>query len=196
MGRPCFVPSVALTFDDGPDPDGTPVLLDLLSQLEAHATFFPIADRAVAQPRLIARMLADGHVVGVHCEQHLRHSRCDLDSVRVDTGRALSALRSLGAQPSLWRTPWGDLAPWSQQVAAEHKLRIVGWKTDTHDWRGDAAVTMFERVRPHLSDGTVVLAHDGIGPGARRRTIHETIEFVRLIGAYSSGRQLQLRALG
>ncbi len=187
--------SLSLTFDDGPDPRGTPELLDLLSQLGAHATFFPIAVRAVAQPRLIARILAAGHAVGVHCDQHLRHSERDLDSLRVDTARALSALHSLGAKPSLWRTPWGDLAPWSEQVAAEHQLRIVGWTTDTHDWRGDAAAAMFEHVRPDLHDGAVVLAHDGIGPGARRSSIRQTIELVRLIGSYASSRRLQLRAL-
>ncbi len=186
---------ISLTFDDGPDPAGTPELLDVLCKLEARATFFPIAAKAAAQPRLIARMLAHGHAIGVHCHEHVRHSESDLHSVRADTRRALSALRSLGAEPSLWRTPWGDLAPWSQQIAAEHQLRIVGWSADTQDWRGDSADTMFERVKPNLRDGAVVLAHDGIGPGALRRTIRETIEFVRLVGRHAAGQRLQLQAM-
>jgi peptidoglycan/xylan/chitin deacetylase (PgdA/CDA1 family) len=189
------VPSLSLTFDDGPDPDGTPVLLDLLSDLGARATFFPIAPRAAQHPALIARALAEGHAVGLHCERHVRHSEQDLESVREDTVRALARLRSLGAQPVLWRTPWGDLAPFSSQLATEHELRLVGWTVDTHDWRGDAASDMFERVRAELHDRAVVLAHDGIGPGARRSTVEQTIELVRLIAADAAERGLRIEAL-
>jgi peptidoglycan-N-acetylglucosamine deacetylase len=189
------VPRIALTFDDGPDPRWTADLLDLLLAVEAHATFFPLAGRAAKHPRLVGRMLEEGHTVGVHCDRHLRHSDRDLDSLRVDTASALRALRSLGADPALWRTPWGDLAPFSAQVAAEYGLRIVGWTVDTHDWRGDSASEMFEQARPELREGAVVLAHDAIGPGSLRSTARETVEFVRLLGAYADDRGLKLQAL-
>lgn len=186
---------ISLTFDDGPDPRWTPLLLELLRRLDARATFFPISGRAAAHPHLIARMLDDGHAVGVHCDQHVRHSERDLVSLRADTTRAVKVLRTLGAEPSLWRTPWGELAPFTEQVATEQHLRIVGWTVDTHDWRGDFATAMFEHAQPDLSDGAVVLAHDGIGPGARRCTLRETLEFVRLTGAHARRHGLQLRAL-
>jgi peptidoglycan/xylan/chitin deacetylase (PgdA/CDA1 family) len=189
------VPSLSLTFDDGPDPKGTPALLDLLSELGARATFFPIAARAAAHPELIARTLETGHRIGVHCERHVRHSEQDLESVRADTERALERLHCLGASPALWRTPWGDLAPFSEQIASECGLRLVGWTVDTHDWRGDLADDMFERIRPELSDQAIVLAHDGIGPGARRSTVEQTIELVRLIAADAGQRGLALEAL-
>lgn len=189
------MPSLFLTFDDGPDPEWTPVLLDLLADLGAGAAFFPIASRAAAQPGLVARMLAEGHTVGVHCDQHVRHSERDRDCVRADTARALRTLRSLGAEPELWRTPWGDLAPWSEPLAVECRLRLVGWSVDTHDWRGDAAGRMFEDVAPDLDDGAIVLAHDGIGPGALRSTSEETIELVRLIASHAGRRGLRLGAL-
>jgi hypothetical protein len=69
---------VALTFDDGPDERVTPRLLDLLAQAGAKATFFPIAPRAAAQPGLIARMLAEGHTVGLHCDEHVRYSEREI----------------------------------------------------------------------------------------------------------------------
>jgi peptidoglycan-N-acetylglucosamine deacetylase len=186
------VPGILLTFDDGPDPTWTPQLLDLLGELGARAAFFPIAPRAAAHPQLIRRMLAEGHVVGLHCHEHVRHSERDADWVRADSARGLRALRSLGARPTLWRTPWGVTAPWSRQIAAENRLEVLHWTVDTHDWRGDPAPEMFERVRPQLQGEAVVLAHDGIGPGARRSTAHETLELVRLIGQYAGERGLRL----
>ena len=85
--------SLALTFDDGPDPVWTGRMLDVLSQLGARATFFPIAPRAVAQPAVIKRMVADGHSVGLHCDEHIRHSTRDAAWGCADTERALGRLR-------------------------------------------------------------------------------------------------------
>lgn len=186
---------VSLTFDDGPDPEWTPRLLDLLADLGARATFFPIAPRASAHPRLVHRMLEEGHTVGLHCDRHVRHSDQDEQSVRADTVRALGRLRALGAEPTLWRTPWGDRALFSERLAAEHGLRIVGWTADTHDWRGDSARQMFDSIRVQLRTGAVVLAHDGIGPGALRDSSRDTIELVALIDTYTRAHGLRLEAM-
>ena len=187
--------SLALTFDDGPDGRHTPLLLDLLRAARVTATFFLIAPRAAEHPAVIQRILDEGHAIGVHCHQHLRHSARDRSWCRQDTDLALGRLRGLGADPVLWRTPWGDLAPWSEQVARERGLRLVGWTVDTHDWRGDSAEEMFSATRPSLTDGAIVLAHDGIGPGARRRSVEETIGYVRLVIEHALGRGIRLRSL-
>ncbi len=187
--------TMALTFDDGPDPVWTPRLLDLLGRLGARVTFFPIAPRAAAQPELIARMLAEGHAIGLHCDEHVRHSTRDIDWLRRDTARALERLSALGVTPSLWRTPWGDIAPWSEVIAAEFGLQIVGWTVDTHDWRGDAAADMFAASRASLCDQAIVLAHDGIGPGALRADAAQTVEYVTLAATDARRRGLRLEAL-
>jgi peptidoglycan/xylan/chitin deacetylase (PgdA/CDA1 family) len=189
------VSALSLTFDDGPDAVWTPQLLDVLRDGEAQATFFPISGRAERHPGLIARMQAEGHAVGLHCDEHVRHSSRGIGWLRRDTKRALSALGRVGVRPRLWRTPWGDLAPWSEQVAAEHGLRLVGWTADTHDWRGDRAKNMYASLRARLDNGAVVLAHDGIGPGARRTGVAETIEFVRLVIAHAKSTGIRLEAL-
>ncbi len=187
--------SLALTFDDGPDPNGTPKLLASLTRLGARATFFPIAARAAAHPDLIERMLRDGHCVGVHCDQHVRHSERQAGWVRRDTERALSLLRSVGVSPTLWRTPWGEHAPFSADIARHHGLQIIGWTVDTHDWRGDSAETMFASVESGLRDGAVVLAHDGIGPGAGRSSVDQTIALVELVAEHARRTGLALEAL-
>lgn len=191
------VGAIALTFDDGPDPEWTPRLLDLLAEQvpSIRATFFPIASRAVAHPKLMGRIIAEGHTVGLHCDEHVRHSTRDVAWGRADTQRALERLGAVGVAPRLWRTPWGDEAPWTSDVAEEHGLRLVGWTADTRDWRGDPAREMFEAVRARLQPGAVVLAHDGIGPGARRTDARETLGFVRLAARYARTLGLAMASL-
>lgn len=191
------VGEIALTFDDGPDVDWTPQLLDALAERDppARATFFPIAPRASAQPELMARIVDEGHAVGLHCDEHVRHSTRDAAWVRADTERALERLASVGVTPRLWRTPWGDEAPWTPAVADEHGLRIVGWTADTGDWRGDAARDMLDAVRARLQPGAIVLAHDGIGPGARRADARETVRFTRLCARHVEALGLRMTSL-
>jgi peptidoglycan/xylan/chitin deacetylase (PgdA/CDA1 family) len=189
------VGSVALTFDDGPDRTWTLRLLELLRALEVRATFFAITPRAAAAPELLARIRDDGHTIGLHCYEHVRHSERDLDWLRDDTRAALDGLAAAGVRPTLWRTPWGDTAPWTSTVACEHELRMIGWTADTHDWRGDSAERMLEDTRAQLVDGAIVLAHDGVGPGARRDGAAETIRYVELAAAHVRARGLGLEAL-
>jgi peptidoglycan/xylan/chitin deacetylase (PgdA/CDA1 family) len=189
------VPALALTFDDGPDPVWTPRLLDLLRALGACATFFPIAARAAEHAAIIERMGAEGHAIGLHCDQHVRHSERDVAWLERDTDTALRRLAGLGVTPTFWRTPWGDTAPWSTQVARDRDLRLIGWTTDTHDWRGDATSEMFEGTREALTDGAIVLAHDGLGPGARRQSVEATLDYVELLAEYARDRGLRLEAL-
>lgn len=186
---------LSLTFDDGPDPGGTPAVLDALARADARATFFVIAPRAAAHPDLMARIAAEGHALGLHCDEHLRHSERDEHWCATDTRLALDRLAALDVVPRLWRTPWGDTAPWTAEIAAAHGLALVGWTVDTHDWRGDDAATMFAATRPGLQAGAVVLAHDGIGPGARREDARETVAYVSLAAAHSRRHELALTAL-
>ncbi len=190
-----MVQALALTYDDGPDGRYTPSLLDLLARGGAQATFFPIAPRAAEHPALIERMLADGHSVGLHCDRHVRHSGQDAGWCRRDTERALGRLRGLGVTPSVWRTPWGDTAPWTARIAADHGLRLVGWSVDTHDWRGDSATAMFAATRDSLTTGAIVLAHDGIGPGARRLNAEATLAYTEMAIGHARRHGLALRPL-
>ena len=187
--------TVALTFDDGPDEVYTPRLLDLLSRAGATATFFPIAPRAEAQPALIERMLGDGHTVGVHCDVHEHYTEHDQTWCEDDVDRALERLRTLGADPAHWRTPYGDLTPWIHAVAAKRGLQLVGWDVDTGDWRGTSGSKMFAATRNELVPGAIVLAHDGIGPGAKRIDAAETLAYVQLVIAYARERELKLAGL-
>jgi peptidoglycan/xylan/chitin deacetylase (PgdA/CDA1 family) len=189
------VQTLALTFDDGPDGDGTALVLDALARHVARATFFVIAPRASAHPELVARIVSDGHTIGLHCDEHVRHSERDAEWCAADTRRALGRLRELGIAPTLWRTPWGDTAPWTEQIATDHNLTIIGWTVDTHDWRGDDAERMYADTRGRLHGGAIVLAHDGLGPGAARDRVEETAAYVEMVAEHGRRHGLGLAAL-
>jgi peptidoglycan/xylan/chitin deacetylase (PgdA/CDA1 family) len=184
-----------LTFDDGPDPRWTRRLLDVLAAAAARASFFPIASRAAACPDLIARMRSEGHQIGLHCDQHVRHSARSEAWLMADTERALECLASVGVAPTRWRTPWGDIASSTRTVAKAHGLAVIGWTVDTYDWRGDSAATMFASTRDRLTETAIVLAHDGIGPGARREDPRETVEYVLRVVEFARQAGLRLESL-
>ena len=177
--------SVELTFDDGPDPVWTPAVLAALSGSSLQATFFVIARRAAAHPRLVAAIRSAGHAVELHCHEHVRHTEVSRSAIEEDTRRAVATLGALGVHPQRWSTPWGVHAPWTQEIAAAHDLQLCGWDVDTHDWRGDGAEEMLAAVGPDLHEGAVVLLHDGLGPGALRLGCEETVRFTQMIAAES-----------
>ncbi len=168
----------ALTFDDGPNPVWTPRILDALHRAGIRATFFLIAPCALAHPHIVSSMLEAGHGVELHCTEHVRHTHRSRKEVEVDTREGLAILRSLGVEPRLWRTPWGILAPWTEEVAGEFELALAPWTADTHDWRGDGASEMLRSTEPLLGPGSIVLMHDGLGPGSLRAGCEETVSLV------------------
>ncbi|MBA2347931.1 MAG: polysaccharide deacetylase family protein, partial [Solirubrobacterales bacterium] len=169
---------MALTFDDGPDPEWTPLLLDALGVHDVHATFFVMGGAAARHPDLIERTRAAGHDVQLHCHEHHRHTDVDRDALERDTDSALSVLAERGVEPSRWRTPWGVLGPWTQELARARGLTLTHWTADTEDWAGDPAPLLLDRVLGALRPGAIVLAHDGLGPGARRAGCEETVALV------------------
>jgi len=167
-----------LTFDDGPHPVWTPRVLAALQSCDASATFFVHAAQAERHVRLVEKILHGGHEIGLHCWRHLRHGRHSAAVIEADTNRALEALGGVGVHPCWWRVPWGQLGPSTPRIARTRGLRVIGWDLDTHDWRGDRAVTMLEHVTPGLRPGAIVLMHDGLGPGARRTLCGETVRLL------------------
>jgi peptidoglycan-N-acetylglucosamine deacetylase len=180
---------LALTFDDGPDPRGTPVVLDALAAAGVRATFFVLGEQVVRWPELLGEVIAAGHEVEVHGFGHPRHPDSTRAAIEADLEAALAVLGEHGLAPGWWRAPWGHLAEFTPELAAEHDLRLAGWTLDTKDWRGDTAAEMLARLR--LEPGAVVLAHDGIGAGARRETASATAALIGPLVAAARARGLE-----
>ena len=151
-------------------------MLGALARAGVRATFFVLGERVVEHPGLLDEVLAAGHAVEVHGFGHLRHPECTREEVAADLDRALEALAAREVAPAWWRVPWGYLAEFTAEVARERGLRLAGWDVDSHDWHGDGPEEMLRALT--LRQGSIVLAHDGIGAGARRATAEATAALV------------------
>ena len=187
-------PTVALTFDDGPWPEGTLRLLDVLAQHDVRATFFVWGQQASAYPDVVRQTIEAGHSVQPHCWEHTSHGDMTPQQIQADIDAVMALLRELGAaSPHLWRPPWGQwLWGATRELASERGLQLAGWTIDTADFRGNAATTMEAAVATGLDAAAdnaadaVVLMHDSpIEPGqwANRQDVSETVELVRRLVA-------------
>lgn len=185
--------TVALTYDDGPDRVWTPRVLAALRRRGARATFFVQARRAADRRDLIEEMVAEGHEVGFHCLDHVRHSERSWNGVAADLEIGMGMLASLEIEPRAWRAPWGIETDATRTLAGSHGLRLWGWNVDTHDWRGDPAVKMSAALSAQggLREGDVLLMHDGLGPGARREGCAETVALTEMLLASAAEADLE-----
>lgn len=153
---------IYLTFDDGPDPDWTPQILDLLAQARMHATFFAIGASAQRQPALMRSVAAAGHAIGNHTFSHrhpwLMRSRAARAQVR-DGARALSDV--LGREPLFYRPPHGRARPCMTDEARLHGERMVMWNRSAIDWGWFGTATRIAERLGRVRAGDVVLMHDG-----------------------------------
>ena len=152
----------ALTFDDGPHPQGTPRVLAELERRGATAAFFLAGEQVERFPALAAEVAAAGHEVGVHCHRHRNLMRLTPRQVRDDVARAASAIAgATGREPRLYRPPYGILTAAALAAARAHRWRTVLWTSDGHDWQARATPrSIAARVLARLEGGGVVLLHD------------------------------------
>lgn len=153
---------VALTFDDGPDLQRTPAVLDLLARQGVRATFFVVGARAEAHPELVRRMVAEGHVVGNHSYTHswrfpLRSLGRTMEELR-RTGEVLH--RITGRQPRLFRPPFGVTNPTIARAVRRLGLDPVGWSIRSLDTMGQSPERVAARILRRLHPGAVILLHD------------------------------------
>ena len=154
---------VALTFDDGPSPEHTPKILDLLDAARVKATFFVIGKKALAHPETVREIAARGHAVGVHGHEHDRFlSLRTPERVSDDLERCIDAVESItGARPLLYRPPVGLTSPRIARALSFFDVTVVGWSVRALDGRkGAKPDRVAARVVPRLGDGAIVLLHD------------------------------------
>ncbi len=160
-------PVMYLTFDDGPHPNYTPQVLDILFRYGAKATFFVLGSLAERYPDIIQRIVAEGHTVANHTWNHENLAGLPQDVFDDTVGRTQDLLGAL-ATPCL-RPPYGTIDAFTRDWAANHGLQIALWNVDPADWRSPPAAQIAQHVTEHAHDGGVVLLHDG--GGNRTQTI-------------------------
>lgn len=177
---PAHCGAVALTFDDGPHPEVTPRLLDLLARSGATATFFVIGEHVRRHPALVARLVAEGHSLGLHSDTHDRRFNC-WSSARVrrdlDACAAACADATGQAPPRLFRPPVGLKNPLVGAVAQSLGLTCVTWMVRGRDTGNSNAQRVIARLEPGLVSGGILLLHDGCEPRhpAKRQVCLEVV---------------------
>jgi peptidoglycan/xylan/chitin deacetylase (PgdA/CDA1 family) len=153
------VAAVALTFDDGPGAV-TPAVLDVLARRGARATFNVLGARVRAGAPLVRRAVSDGHELGVHGWRHRDLSRGPARAV-AELVRARAAIRAVsGAQPRVFRPPFGAASRRLAAAARALGLVTVTWDVDPRDFEEPGADAIRERVRAGVRPGSIVLLHD------------------------------------
>lgn len=173
IGRPDHV---ALSFDDGPDPLSTPVILDELDRLGWKATFFLLGTMVRAAPSLAGELVVRGHEVAVHGDRHANHLLKPATWTVADVGRAKAAItEATGVTPRWFRPPYGALSASSLMAARRHQLETMLWTTWGRDWRATATPeTVTTEVLRACLPGATVLLHDSdctSAPGSWRAAL-------------------------
>ena len=163
---------VAITFDDGPDPDWTPRILDILKARGVKACFFVVGQNAEDHPGLVARIVREGHEIGNHTYNHANLALMSAMRMRLElnaTQRVIEAIT--GRSTTLFRPPYNaDSTPTSIAELAPLKLAqdelgytVVLEKVDPQDWAQPGTDAIVQRVKELRGEGNIVLLHDAGG---------------------------------
>src|SRR5437763_16570212 len=149
-----------LTFDDGPDEDATPALLDALDRFEVKATFFVVGEQLLRN-HAIARDAAErGHELALHGFGHPSHDELSPPDSRDEIARGIGAFEAAtGTRPRFYRPPYGRFNEWSYAACSDLGLEPVYWSAWGSDWEDIAAERIAELVSRDLVGGAIVLLH-------------------------------------
>ena len=185
---------IALTVDDGPDPDVTPTVLDLLDAHGARATFFCIAERARAHPELCREIVRRGHSVQNHSQRHShRFALLGPAGFAREIGAAQQTLAGITGQvPRYFRAPAGLRNPLLAPVLQRMNLELVSWTRRGYDTVQRRPATVLARLTTKLAAGDILLLHDG---NAARSSDGRAVVLGVLPGLLQAIAQLRLRTV-
>ncbi|HEY5054379.1 MAG TPA: polysaccharide deacetylase family protein [Solirubrobacterales bacterium] len=156
------VDGVAITFDDGPHPEGTPQVLEILREAGAPATFFLAGEQVERRPALVAEIVAAGHRVELHCHRHRNQLRLTPRQLLDDADRAKATIEEASGQEIAdYRPPYGIFSYAGLRAIRSRGWRPVLWSQWGKDWRRHAtADSITRRCTSSVKAGDIVLLHD------------------------------------
>ncbi len=160
---------VALTFDDGPDAEATPALLDALREHGVEAAFFVVGRNVELTPNVANRILREGHLLENHSYAHSNATNFyPAARLAKDLSRAQATIeRHTGTTPRFFRPPIGLSNPNTFRVAQALRLRVIGWTIRSLDTRNRDPEKIVQRIERRLRPGAIILLHDGNLPAGR-----------------------------
>jgi peptidoglycan/xylan/chitin deacetylase (PgdA/CDA1 family) len=159
---PSDQPIVAMTFDDGPHPQNTPRLLDMLRARNIKATFYVIGRSVDNYPQIVRRIVAEGHEIGNHTYTHRNLTKLGDSEVRNELVRTRDAIaKASGVQPRTMRPPYGALLQRQRGLIHEDfGYPTVLWSVDPRDWQRPGPSVVTSRILTNSHNGAIILAHD------------------------------------
>jgi peptidoglycan/xylan/chitin deacetylase (PgdA/CDA1 family) len=161
---------VYLTFDDGPNAEQTPQVLDVLKRNNATATFFCIGSRIAGNEQILKRMADEGHTIGNHSFSHT--NSFPLFSRRrmvADIEQCQKAIENaIGTAPTLFRPPFGVTNPTVGKAVKTLNLKTIGWTIRTYDTNRCSDAKIVRRISRQLRPGAIILLHDRLPQSAER----------------------------
>jgi peptidoglycan/xylan/chitin deacetylase (PgdA/CDA1 family) len=154
--------AVSITFDDGPHPQGTPAVLEILRDADAKATFFLIGENVERYPSLTAEVAAEGHTVAIHGQRHRNMLRLTPSQFSSELDRAEATIgEATGTEPKLYRPPYGIFSPVGLKICRRRGLEPMLWSRWGHDWRRRrTSEKIVLEITENLAGGDVLLLHD------------------------------------
>ncbi|MET8560059.1 polysaccharide deacetylase family protein [Streptomyces flaveolus] len=171
---------MVLTFDDGPNPEYTPHILDTLAKYGVRAMFFVCGECVVQNRELLARMADEGHVVGNHTWTHPLLTELNRREIRSEMESTSDAIEdSYGERPQWFRAPYGAWNRAAFQLGAQMGMEPMAWTVDTTDWMEPGTRTIIDQVESGAAPGVVVLSHDAGGDRSQTvRAIREWLPYL------------------
>ncbi len=155
---------VALTFDDGPSPKYTPIILRTLTEFHDHATFFVVGSEAQRFPSLIPEIARQGSAIANHGWNHMNLRQSGAQALWEDARKSADFIRTLGVSPvPFYRPPYGYTSQPMLALFAEHGVSVVLWSIDTRDWSRPGIGSIINKVATQVKPGAIILMHDGGG---------------------------------
>jgi peptidoglycan/xylan/chitin deacetylase (PgdA/CDA1 family) len=177
---------VVLTFDDGPDIEYTPKVLDILAKYDAKATFFEIGQSVQKHPELTKRIHDAGHSVENHTWTHADLRKLSAPAFRQQVMSTDQAIRAqIGTTPGCLRPPYGGVSATVRQRAKALGKDLVLWTVDSRDWTKPGTTAIVQHVMKNVHSGSVILMHDG--GGNRSQTVAALPAILKTLKAQGYG---------
>ena len=157
----CDEKMIALTFDDGPHPRYTELILGILDKYGIKATFFFVGQNVEYYPDTALKVVKAGHEIGNHTYDHNRVEKMTQDDVLYEMTRCDDMIYSLDEyQTVLFRPPEGAFGEAVENSAAALGYSVILWSIDTRDWAHSSPQEIYENVRKNIDGGDIILMHD------------------------------------
>ena len=152
-------PTIALTFDDGPNARYTPMLLDGLKKRNIRASFFLIGENIEGNEDILLQMRKDGHLIGNHTWDHVQLDKIPAEKARLEIEKTNNRIyEASGIYPSYVRPPFGA---WIKDMELSVTMLPVFWDVDTLDWQSKNIDSILSIAQKQIHDGSIILMHDG-----------------------------------